>query len=420
MKGHDEMVRCWGSSKTSGMKRHSRFAVVVVALLCAAPISSVLAQTTISAGSVEVLPGATAEVPISMALPSGTSCATLQFNLTVAANGGAPAIATNAGFTSLVGPPSQNINNGPATRLVGWFSNFDPLLTGTVAVGTLTVPIPDTAQSGQTYTVQVINPSGTTDGETDLPINGVNGTITIGGAPSTNSISAGSVADVPAGGTAEVPISINLLPGVQCATLQFNLTVVGTPAISTNVGFTSAVGPPSQNINNGPATRLVGWFSNFEPPLTGVTAVGTLTVPIPGDATGGATYTVQVINPSGTTDGETDLPLDGVNGTITVGGPIVDTPTQAPTSTATQPPPPTATRTVTQPPPPTSTPTHTATRTVTVPPPSPTPTRTATTGAAPVEDDDGGCQISARGDGSTAWLLLIPAVVLIVRRRTHG
>jgi len=171
MKAQDEMAK----------RGRSFHAVILGALLCAAPISAAFAQTTINAGSViDVLPSTSASVPISIVLPGGTPCATMQFNLTVVANGGAPAIATNVGFTSSVGATSQNINNGPGTRLVGWFSNFDPLLTGTTAVGTLSVPIPAGAQSGQTYTVQVLNPSGTTDGETDLPMSGVNGTITIG------------------------------------------------------------------------------------------------------------------------------------------------------------------------------------------------------------------------------------------------
>jgi hypothetical protein len=139
--------------------------------------------TTISAGNAyNVAAGATTAVPISIALPAGTPCATMQFNLTVAANGGAPAVSSNISFTSLVGPPSANSNPAgtPGTVLVAWFSNFSPLLTGTKQVGTLSVPIPAGAQSGQTYTVQVINSSGTTDGETDLPMSGVNGTITIG------------------------------------------------------------------------------------------------------------------------------------------------------------------------------------------------------------------------------------------------
>ena len=136
--------------------------------------------TTINARSVNALPDTTAVVPISIVLPAGTSCATLQFNLTVVPNDGAPAVATNVTFTSLVGAPSINMNNGPASALVGWFSPLSSSLVGTMQIGTLSVPIPASAQPGNTYAVTVINPSGTTEGGTGLPMSGVNGVVTIG------------------------------------------------------------------------------------------------------------------------------------------------------------------------------------------------------------------------------------------------
>jgi len=137
--------------------------------------------TLIDAGAVSAPPGTTAVVPISIQLPAGTSCATMQFNLTVAPKGGALAVDTNVAFASLVGAPSLNFNDGPATILVGWLSDFSPLLTGTVQVGTLSVSIPAAALDGQAYVVEVINPSGTTAGGIDLSMNGVNGLITVGG-----------------------------------------------------------------------------------------------------------------------------------------------------------------------------------------------------------------------------------------------
>lgn len=178
MIGHLEMV------SIRLKRRHSLRALVLGAFLCALPITAAFAQTSVNAGDTSALAGTTAAVPISIVLPAGTTCATLQFNLTVVANGGAPAVSSNVTFASLVGPPSANLNNGPATVLVGWFSNFSPLLTLTVQLGTLSVPIPASATGGQTYTVEVLNPSGTTDGLTDLGnIDSVNGTITVGGGP---------------------------------------------------------------------------------------------------------------------------------------------------------------------------------------------------------------------------------------------
>jgi hypothetical protein len=179
-------------------RRHCLRALVLGAFLCAVPTSAAFAQISVTAGDTSALAGTTASVPISMALPAGTPCATLQFNLTVVANGGAPAVSTNVSFASLVGAPSSILNSGPATVLVGWFTNFNPLLTGTVQLGTLSVPIPAGATGGQTYTVEVINPSATSDGSTDLGnINSVNGTITVGGGSPTDTPTVVPATDTP-------------------------------------------------------------------------------------------------------------------------------------------------------------------------------------------------------------------------------
>jgi len=222
-------------------------------------------------------------------------------------------------------------------------------------------------------------------------------------------LSAGSVS-AGAGGTALVPITLTLPSELTGATMQFNLTVVpGTgspPAIATQVTFDSLVASPNQNVANGLNSRLVGWFSNFSPLLTGTTVMGNLSVPIPGGAAAASTYTVRVLNPSGTSDVDNTIDLipSPVNGTITVtGGEPTATPTQvvAPTSTPTQ--------VVVVP---TSTPTKTATKAAG----TATPT-TGGGGVCPTCEDDDGCQIGARGHGF-AWLVLVPAIgLLVVRRR---
>jgi hypothetical protein len=161
--------------------RYTCGALIFGALLCAGPVSVAFAQLSVHAGDVRAAPGTTATVPISIALPAGTPAATLQFNLTVVANGGAPAIASDVKFRSVVGPPTLSLNHGPGTVLVGWLSSLSPVLTGTMQIGTLSVPIPAGATSGQTYTVQVIRPSGTSDGSADLgKIASANGTIRVG------------------------------------------------------------------------------------------------------------------------------------------------------------------------------------------------------------------------------------------------
>lgn len=162
------------------MRQPSFHATVLGAFLCAAPLSAAFAQATIKADDVKrAAAGTTAQVPIRLVLPAGSSCATLQFNLTVEPSRGAPAVDTNVKFASAVGPPSLSLSAGPATALVGWLSNFDPLLTGNVQLGTLSVPLPASAKAGATYTVNVLKPSGTSDGAADLKMIGAKGTITI-------------------------------------------------------------------------------------------------------------------------------------------------------------------------------------------------------------------------------------------------
>ncbi len=154
-------------------------AMILGAFVCVATASPVHPQTTVNAGSTEALPGSTAAVPIRIVLQPATSCATLQLNLTVVPGAGAPTLDTAVTFVSLVGPPGQNAKVGKATALVGWFSSFDPLLMGTAPLGTLNVKIPASAQAGHTYAVTLINPSGTIDGATELPMTGVNGSIIV-------------------------------------------------------------------------------------------------------------------------------------------------------------------------------------------------------------------------------------------------
>ena len=172
------------------MKQRSLHLVILGTFLCAAFPSSVVAQTTVNAGSTAAAAGSIAAVPISIVLAPGTSCATLQFNLTIVPGSGAPALGAPVTFASLVGLPTLNRNNGAATVLVAWISSFSPLLTGMERVGTLNVPIPASALAGQTYDVTVVNPSGTTDGESDLPMTSVNGSIDIVPTPPTPTLTA--------------------------------------------------------------------------------------------------------------------------------------------------------------------------------------------------------------------------------------
>lgn len=116
-------------------------------------------------------------------------------------------------------------------------------------------------------------------------------------------------------------------------------------------------------------------------------------------------------------DGQPVTGATGCNGAVTTGV-IQNTPTpttgggdNTPTATATR----TATPTV-----PTVIATNTPTRTNTPVPPTATATRTNTPVSVPTVpffDDDGGCNISTAGSNSSGWLVLIPAIGLLVLRR---
>jgi hypothetical protein len=142
--------------------------------------------TTVYAGTIQGMAGQTVSVPIGMNVPSGKQVATMQFNLTVVPKGSAPELSTQITFTSNVGPPILDLDTGLSTRLVGWFINFSPVLTGRVEAGTVNVVIPADAQAGDTYAVQVLYPSGTPDGEIDLPIIGKAGRIEVVVSPPPN------------------------------------------------------------------------------------------------------------------------------------------------------------------------------------------------------------------------------------------
>ena len=142
------------------------------------PPGSTLQVTDCAAG-----PGATATCNVTLRLAAGVEVATLQFNATVDPIATAPPLATSVGFVQdpSLPPPSQNTNEGFATLLVGWFSPFNPHLTATRLLGTLSVPVPATAQGGQMYRLRIIAPSGTSDGSTDVPLApGPDGKLTVG------------------------------------------------------------------------------------------------------------------------------------------------------------------------------------------------------------------------------------------------
>lgn len=130
--------------------------------------------------------GSTIVVPVEVRVSGNETLRSLQFRVEVTANGGAPTISEQ--FRSLtfstndfifVPPPSTNppisivytTNNvtGLAIGYVGQSAGLELEETATAAL--LAIPIPETASVGQTYTLSIVQPSGTFDAEqTPVPL----------------------------------------------------------------------------------------------------------------------------------------------------------------------------------------------------------------------------------------------------------
>jgi len=142
-------------------------------------------STTIAPSSVHVTdcraaPGGTALCEVELISGAGVEVATLQFNATVEPVAAAPALLGPVGFAQDLNLPAPNLIQPEGTNsvLVGWFAPISPHLTGTRAIGRMSVPIPVSAQVGQSYRLRIVAPSATSDGSSDVPITaGPDGTL---------------------------------------------------------------------------------------------------------------------------------------------------------------------------------------------------------------------------------------------------
>ncbi|HVO24632.1 MAG TPA: MYXO-CTERM sorting domain-containing protein [Candidatus Margulisiibacteriota bacterium] len=404
--------------------------------------TSLATAQTITAGNVTGTAGQTASVPITIDTGS-SNVAFFGVTFTVVAQGGAPAVTTAMDYTSAVtpGPDLKTAVAAQAKLAIGYAgATIDPPLSGSVMVGTLSVPIP--AGATGSYQVQLSKVSAGDSGGNKVTLTATNGTISLGGAeptltpttpagPGPDTLSAGSISGQ-AGQTAAVPITINTGTN-NVAFFGVTFTVVaqgGITPVTTAMDYTSAVtpGPDLKTAVAAQAKLAIGYAgATIDPPLTGTVQVGTLMVPIPAGVTSGI-YEVQLSKISAGDSGGNKVTLTGVNGSINIGGvtPPTSTPTQTqgqvltPTPTltntavvATQTPTNTqvvATATATR------TPIITATITRTIALATRTPTPTGAAAPSPF-DEDGGCQINSGGSDSAGWLLLFPAIGLLVLRR---
>jgi hypothetical protein len=142
----------WGSASV-----HRRvWTVGLAALLCAVQTGTALATVaTFTVRDVGVATPGTAHVPVTLVLASGFSTQDVSVSLKVTPQSGSPDLGTVT-FTSsaTMGSPTVFNNADPGTCVAAWFSHAQPL-SGTVNLGTLNVPIPSSAQPGDTYKVTI-------------------------------------------------------------------------------------------------------------------------------------------------------------------------------------------------------------------------------------------------------------------------
>ncbi len=140
--------------------------------------------------------GSTIVVPVEVRVAGNAALRSLQFRVEVTANNGAPPISTqfrNLPFSTndfinipapSTNPPVASVytnNNvtGLGLAYIGQGSGLN--LRGTAVAALLAVPIPPNASVGQTYTISIVQPSGTSDaGQTQVPLSILaNRTITV-------------------------------------------------------------------------------------------------------------------------------------------------------------------------------------------------------------------------------------------------
>jgi len=136
---------------------------------------------SVVAGVTAGQPGTTASVPIMVEVAQGGELATLQFAVTVQAVGAAEAVSSPVSFMADAAlPASLIVPRDSETTLVGWLQSFHPGFAGTLQVGTLYVPLPPSARTGDRYTIRILSASATTDGTDGGELSGVDGRVKVG------------------------------------------------------------------------------------------------------------------------------------------------------------------------------------------------------------------------------------------------
>jgi hypothetical protein len=126
-----------------------------------------------------------------------------------------------------------------------------------------------------------------------------------------------------AGSTIHIPITANIFGNYPLRVLMLNLTVVpldGSPELTAPVTFSSnpALGSPWTTDQHGNGNYSAVWLDNTIAGFTGNVTLGTLTVPIPTNATSSSAYAVHFDHASASPNGLASFPKQTLTGLITL------------------------------------------------------------------------------------------------------
>jgi hypothetical protein len=121
----------------------------------------------------------------------------------------------------------------------------------------------------------------------------------------------------------QVPVTAQIYGSYPLRVLMLNLTVEpldGSPALTTAVQFTpnSALGSPTFTSSDGNGNYAAAWLNSTISGLTGNASIGTLTVTVPKNAPGIASYAVHFDHASASPNGIATFPKQTLTGLITL------------------------------------------------------------------------------------------------------
>jgi uncharacterized protein (TIGR03437 family) len=203
-----EPQQCAGKNRVVKMSAATHYRVIFLGILVPLLLPTLLlAQGTLSISDASGAPGSTVNIPVTLVLNAGVQVDSLVFGLMITADAPAPALTGDLGFAQNASLPAPLLvcsigtatapcsgGAGPNSIAVSWLSSLSPPLSGTTALGFLTMTIPAGALVGQQYSLHVSGASGSgangsNGGETSVSLTTADGTVTASSSSSSPLIS---------------------------------------------------------------------------------------------------------------------------------------------------------------------------------------------------------------------------------------